>query len=103
MEMENDQQVDNVDANGDNGNAGELQRNRRSGWFNPIHISNCPPRYQVKYETCALLDGALTWYNSHKRTVGVDDAYAMKWKELMLLMTKVYCPRNEIQKMETEL
>ncbi|GKG53094.1 reverse transcriptase domain-containing protein, partial [Tanacetum coccineum] len=25
------------------------------------------------------------------------------WKELMKLMTEVYCPRNEIQKMETEL
>ncbi|GJR90319.1 hypothetical protein Tco_0214330 [Tanacetum coccineum] len=36
-------------------------------------------------------------------TVGVDAAYAMTWKALMKLMTEVYCPRNEIQKMETEL
>ncbi|GJV49082.1 putative reverse transcriptase domain-containing protein [Tanacetum coccineum] len=43
-----------------------------------------------------------TW-NSYKRIVGVDAAYAMMWKALMKLMTKVYCPRNEIQKMETEL
>nr|GEU88375.1 hypothetical protein [Tanacetum cinerariifolium] len=28
---------------------------------------------------------------------------AMKWAGLMKLMTEVYCPRNEIQKMETEL
>ncbi|GKF92621.1 reverse transcriptase domain-containing protein, partial [Tanacetum coccineum] len=48
-------------------------------------------------------DSALTWWNSHKRTIGVDAAYAMKWAGLMRLMTKVYCPRNEIQKMETEL
>ncbi|GKG42032.1 reverse transcriptase domain-containing protein, partial [Tanacetum coccineum] len=27
----------------------------------------------------------------------------MSWRELMKLMTEVYCPRNEIQKMETEL
>ncbi|GJS64304.1 reverse transcriptase domain-containing protein [Tanacetum coccineum] len=46
---------------------------------------------------------ALTWWNSHKRTVRVDVAYAMKWTELMKLMTEVYCPRNEIQKTETEL
>ncbi|GJR59815.1 putative reverse transcriptase domain-containing protein [Tanacetum coccineum] len=46
---------------------------------------------------------ALTWWNSHKRTIGVDAAYAMKWAGLMKLMTEVYCPRNEIQKMETEL
>ncbi|GKF92259.1 hypothetical protein Tco_0278978 [Tanacetum coccineum] len=34
-------------------------------WFEKMetvfHISNCPPRYQVKYATCTLLDGALTW------------------------------------------
>nr|GEX13107.1 putative reverse transcriptase domain-containing protein [Tanacetum cinerariifolium] len=41
--------------------------------------------------------------NSHKRTIGVDAAYAMKWAGLIELMTEVYCPRNEIQKMETEL
>nr|GFC24893.1 hypothetical protein [Tanacetum cinerariifolium] len=50
-----------------------------------------------------MQDSALTWWNSHKRTIGVDAAYAMKWAGLMKLMTKVYCVRNEIQKIETEL
>ncbi|GJY81500.1 putative reverse transcriptase domain-containing protein [Tanacetum coccineum] len=68
-----------------------------------FHISNCPERYQVKYATCTLLDSALTWWNSHKRTIGTDAAYALSWRELMKLMTKVYCPRNKVQKMETEL
>ncbi|GJU88046.1 reverse transcriptase domain-containing protein [Tanacetum coccineum] len=68
-----------------------------------FHISNCPEKYQVKYATCTLLDSALTWWNSHKRTIGTDAAYALSWRELMKLMTEVYCPRNEIQKMETEL
>ncbi|GJU69351.1 putative reverse transcriptase domain-containing protein [Tanacetum coccineum] len=76
-------------------------------WFEKMetvfNISNCPPKYQVKYATCTLQDSALTWWNSHKRTIGVDAAYAMKWAGLMKLMTEVYCPRNEIQKMETEL
>nr|GEY42884.1 hypothetical protein [Tanacetum cinerariifolium] len=48
-------------------------------------------------------NSALTWWNSHKRTSAVDVAYAMKWAGLMKLMTEVYCPRNEVQKMETEL
>nr|GEZ66710.1 putative reverse transcriptase domain-containing protein [Tanacetum cinerariifolium] len=48
-------------------------------------------------------DSALTWWNSHKRTIDVVAAYAMKWAGLMKLMTEVYCPRNEIQKMETDL
>ncbi|GJX11955.1 putative reverse transcriptase domain-containing protein [Tanacetum coccineum] len=68
-----------------------------------FHISNCPERYQVKYATCTLLDSALTWWNSHKRTIRTDVAYALSWRELLKLMTEVYCPRNEIQKMETEL
>ncbi|GKE59618.1 putative reverse transcriptase domain-containing protein [Tanacetum coccineum] len=76
-------------------------------WFEKMetvfNISNCPPKYQVKYATCTLQDSALTWWNSHKRTIGVEAAYAMNWVELMKLMTEVYCPRNEIQKMETEL
>ncbi|GJT86246.1 putative reverse transcriptase domain-containing protein [Tanacetum coccineum] len=35
--------------------------------------------------------------------VSTDVAFAMSWKELMKLMTEVYCPINEIQKMESEL
>ncbi|GKD88411.1 hypothetical protein Tco_1363918, partial [Tanacetum coccineum] len=68
-----------------------------------FHISNYPERYQVKYATCTLLDSALTWWNSHKRTIRTDAAYALSWRELLKLMTKVYCLRNEIQKIETEL
>nr|GFA31196.1 hypothetical protein [Tanacetum cinerariifolium] len=59
-----------------------------------FHISNCPPRYQVKYATFTLLDGALTWWNSHKRTIGVDDAYAMTWKALIKIMTKRFQELN---------
>ncbi|GJW83935.1 putative reverse transcriptase domain-containing protein [Tanacetum coccineum] len=61
-------------------------------WFEKMetvfHISNCPPRYQVKYVSCTLIDGALTWWNSYKRTTGVDVVYAMTWKALMKLMTE---------------
>ncbi|GKB51219.1 putative reverse transcriptase domain-containing protein [Tanacetum coccineum] len=76
-------------------------------WFEKMetvfHISNCLEKYQVKYATCTLLNSALTWWNSHKRTVGTEAAFAMSWRELMKLMAEVYCPRNEIQKMESEL
>ncbi|GJU36234.1 putative reverse transcriptase domain-containing protein [Tanacetum coccineum] len=86
------------------GNEGVVRFTR---WFEKMktvfNISNCPPKYQVKYATCTLQDSALTWWNSHKRTIGVEAAYTMNWVELMKLMTEVYCPRNEIQKMETEL
>ncbi|GJU68317.1 hypothetical protein Tco_1254576 [Tanacetum coccineum] len=76
-------------------------------WFEKMktvfHISNCPEKYQVKYDTFTLLNSALTWWNSHKRTIRIESAYAMSWTELMKLMTEVYYPRNKIQKMETVL
>ncbi|GJX43314.1 putative reverse transcriptase domain-containing protein [Tanacetum coccineum] len=68
-----------------------------------FHISNCPQKYHVKYATCTLVNSALTWWNSYKRTIRVDAAYAMRWTKLIKLMTEVYYVRNEIQKMETEL
>ncbi|GJV64713.1 putative reverse transcriptase domain-containing protein [Tanacetum coccineum] len=59
-------------------------------WFEKMetvfNISNCPPKYQVKYATCTLQDSALTWWNSHKRTIGVEAAYAMNWVELMRMV-----------------
>ncbi|GJX82121.1 hypothetical protein Tco_0331602 [Tanacetum coccineum] len=58
-----------------------------------FHISNCPEKYQVKYATCILLNSALTWWNSHKRTIRTEAAFAMSWRELMKLMTEVYYPR----------
>ncbi|GJX44574.1 hypothetical protein Tco_0261250 [Tanacetum coccineum] len=80
---------------------------RLTHWFEKIetvfHSSNYPEKYQVKYATCTLLNSALTWWNSHKRTIGIKAAYAMSWAELMKLMAEVYCPRNEVQKMETEM
>ncbi|GJW01752.1 putative reverse transcriptase domain-containing protein [Tanacetum coccineum] len=47
--------------------------------------------------------GALTWWNSHVRTVGHDVAYAMTWTGLKKKMTDKYCPRVEIKKLEVEL
>ncbi|GJY23259.1 putative reverse transcriptase domain-containing protein [Tanacetum coccineum] len=62
-------------------------------WFEKMetvfHISNCLQKYQVKYASCTLQNGALTWWNSHKRTVRTDAAYAMTWKALMKLMTEM--------------
>ncbi|GJX58070.1 hypothetical protein Tco_0289460 [Tanacetum coccineum] len=70
-------------------------------WFEKMetvfHISNCLKVYQVKYATYTLLDSALTWWNSHKRTVGVDAAFAMTWRDLMKLMTEVMVPKEEDQ------
>ncbi|GJR47028.1 hypothetical protein Tco_1315131, partial [Tanacetum coccineum] len=59
-------------------------------WFEKIeivfHISNYLEKYKVKYATCTLLNSELTWWNSHKRTIRTDAAFAMSWRELMKLM-----------------
>nr|GEU94208.1 reverse transcriptase domain-containing protein [Tanacetum cinerariifolium] len=76
-------------------------------WFEKIesfvHISNRATECQVKYAICTLLGSALTWWNSYIRTVGHGATYEMPWKNLMKMMTKAYCPRREIKKLEIEL
>ncbi|GJR84103.1 reverse transcriptase domain-containing protein [Tanacetum coccineum] len=68
-----------------------------------FHISNCTVTCQVKFATCTLLGNALTWWNSHVKTVGHDAAYGMPWKTLMKMLTDKYCPRGEIKKLEIEI
>ncbi|GJY62390.1 putative reverse transcriptase domain-containing protein [Tanacetum coccineum] len=68
-----------------------------------FRISNYSVENQIKFSTCTLLGNALTWWNSHVRTVGNDIAYAMTWIELKKKMTDKYCPRTEIKKLKVEL
>ncbi|GKA05595.1 putative reverse transcriptase domain-containing protein [Tanacetum coccineum] len=55
-------------------------------WFEKMesvfHIINCAVKNQVKFPTCTFLGNALTWWNSHMKTVTQDVAYAMDWKAL---------------------
>ncbi|GJU17011.1 hypothetical protein Tco_1144977 [Tanacetum coccineum] len=44
-----------------------------------FRISNCSVESQIKFATCTLLAGALTWWNSHVMTVTHDVAYSMTW------------------------
>ncbi|GJU45136.1 hypothetical protein Tco_1202402 [Tanacetum coccineum] len=54
-----------------------------------FRISNCSVENQIKFSTCTLLGNALTWWNSHVRTVGNDIAYAMTWTELKKKISSV--------------
>ncbi|GJR77713.1 reverse transcriptase domain-containing protein [Tanacetum coccineum] len=78
-----------------------------SQWFERMksvfYISNCTVENQVKFATCTLHSVALTWWNTHVKTVGHDAAYGMLWKTLMKMMTDKYCPQNEIKKLEMEI
>ncbi|GJT04745.1 putative reverse transcriptase domain-containing protein [Tanacetum coccineum] len=69
-----------------------------------LAISKTHRENQVKFATLFFFMGfALTWWNSHVRTVTNDVAYAMTWTDLKKKMTTKYCPRNEIKKIEAEL
>ncbi|GJS74337.1 putative reverse transcriptase domain-containing protein, partial [Tanacetum coccineum] len=110
LEAENQSQnsSDGNNGNGGNGNGGNGNPNKNNRDVRPVarelfHINNCPEKYQVKYSTCTLLNSTLTWWNSYKRTIRAESAFAMSWRELMKLMTEVYCPRNEIEKTESKL
>ncbi|GKA49777.1 hypothetical protein Tco_0742850 [Tanacetum coccineum] len=76
-------------------------------WFEKMeyvfHISNCIVACQIKFATCTLHGNALTWWNSHIKTVSHEVAYGMTWKTLKKMMTDKYCPRDEIKKLEIEL
>ncbi|GKA47779.1 reverse transcriptase domain-containing protein [Tanacetum coccineum] len=76
-------------------------------WFEKMEtmfrISNCSVENQIKFSICTLLGSALTWWNSHVRTVGHDVTYAMTWTDLKKRMTDKYCPRSEIKKLEVEM
>ncbi|GJW13498.1 hypothetical protein Tco_0017631 [Tanacetum coccineum] len=61
------------------------------------YISNCYLENQIKFSTCTLLGSALTWWNSHIRTVGHDVTYAMTW-ELALLCVRMF--PEELNKIE---
>nr|GEV68303.1 hypothetical protein [Tanacetum cinerariifolium] len=83
-EIENEQQNDNFDTNGNNENGNENVNgnpNANNGGVVPV-AQECTYQDFVK---CQLLN--------FKGTEG----------ELMKLMTEVYCPRNVIKKMKTEL
>ncbi|GKD96674.1 reverse transcriptase domain-containing protein [Tanacetum coccineum] len=76
-------------------------------WFERMEIvfriRNCTMKNQIKFATCTLLGSALTWWNSHVRTVGHDVAYEMAWTNLKKMMTDKYSPRGVIKKLEVEM
>ncbi|GJR30035.1 reverse transcriptase domain-containing protein [Tanacetum coccineum] len=73
-------------------------------WFEKMESVDCIGNYvencQVKYATCTLLDGALSWWNSYVKTIGLDAAYETTWEEMKKMMTAEY---DDIQGKVTSL
>ncbi|GJR80162.1 hypothetical protein Tco_0150947 [Tanacetum coccineum] len=77
-------------------------------WFERIkivfHISNCAVENQVKFATYTLLGVALTWWNSHVKTVGHDVAYVkgtdvvgytQRFQELALMCERMFLEESD--------
>ncbi|GKC73765.1 putative reverse transcriptase domain-containing protein, partial [Tanacetum coccineum] len=79
-----------------------------------FRISNCSVENQIKFSTCTLLAGALTWWNSYVMTVSHNVAYARTWgtdviwynqrfQELALLCVRMFLEESDkIERLRTK-
>nr|GEV99989.1 hypothetical protein [Tanacetum cinerariifolium] len=112
LEAENQSQNGSDDDNGNGGNRNGGDGNGGNGNPNKNNRGARPVARECTYQDFMSVNHStlrerkefeLTWWNSHKRTIRADAAFSMSWRELIKLMAEVYCPRTEIQKMESEL
>ncbi|GKD08294.1 reverse transcriptase domain-containing protein, partial [Tanacetum coccineum] len=67
-----------------------------------IDNSGCLANQRVKYAASSFIGKALTWWNTQVQARGLDAANAMMWNDFKALLTKEFCPSNEIEKLEGE-
>ncbi|XP_071714674.1 uncharacterized protein [Rutidosis leptorrhynchoides] len=76
-------------------------------WFEKLEsvfrISGCRDADRMKFASCKLSDGALTWWNTYAKSVRMDQAFETSWEDLKQRTIEEYYPYNEIVKMEREL
>ncbi|KAI3723666.1 hypothetical protein L2E82_35421 [Cichorium intybus] len=58
---------------------------------------------KVEFATCMLQDRALTWWKNQVQTRGWEAAYQLSWEDLKKILIEEYCPKDELQKLESEL
>nr|GEZ62489.1 hypothetical protein [Tanacetum cinerariifolium] len=68
----------------------ELKKKMAEKMETVFRISNCLVENQIKFATCTLLAGTLTWWNSYVRIIATDAAYVMTWIELKKKMAEKY-------------
>ncbi|GKB22043.1 putative reverse transcriptase domain-containing protein, partial [Tanacetum coccineum] len=76
-------------------------------WFEKLEsvfrISDCKERDKVKFATATLQGRALTWWNGRIASMGIDAANGTPLTEVRKWMTKEFCPRCVLQRLEQEL
>nr|GEZ52704.1 putative reverse transcriptase domain-containing protein [Tanacetum cinerariifolium] len=66
-------------------------------------VSKCTEANKVVFAAPTFQDRALTWWNSHVATLGIEAVTKKTWAEMKVMMTEEFCPPEEIQRMEGEL
>ncbi|GJX55052.1 hypothetical protein Tco_0284949 [Tanacetum coccineum] len=102
-----DDNGNNRDGNVKNGNGGNENPNENNKDARPVarectyqDFMKCQP---LNFKGTEGVVGLIRWFEKMEITIGAEAAFAMSWRELMKLIAEVYCPKNEIQKMESEL
>jgi hypothetical protein len=67
-----------------------------------LHISKCAAGDRVEYAACMLQGRALTWWNNQIQSRGREASYSLTWEEFKKLLTEEYCPKDALQKLESE-
>nr|GEW53071.1 hypothetical protein [Tanacetum cinerariifolium] len=87
--------ITDYEATQNNGNEGHNKASGGAGGV--VHTAqgcsykeflNCQPHKFGGTKGVVGLASALTWWNSHVKTIEIDAAYEMSWKELMKMMTE---------------
>ncbi|GJW30683.1 putative reverse transcriptase domain-containing protein [Tanacetum coccineum] len=91
-------------GNGDDSHDSRSGRRTKSVTYECTYSNflKCQPFNFKGTEGAVRLTYALTWWNSHVKTVGHDATYEMTWKTLRKMMTNKYCT-SEIKKLEMEI
>ncbi|GJS43804.1 putative reverse transcriptase domain-containing protein [Tanacetum coccineum] len=95
-------------GDGENGNGGNGNPNENGGGDRPVarectyqDFMKCQP---LNFKGTERVVGLIRWFEKMETVFHISNCpEKSQVKELMKLMTEVYCTRNEIQKMETEL
>ncbi|GJZ77238.1 putative reverse transcriptase domain-containing protein [Tanacetum coccineum] len=95
-------------GNGDNGNGGNGNPNENGRGDRPVSrectyqdFMKCQP---LNFKGTERVVGLIRWFEKMETMFHISNCpKKSQVKELMKQITEVYCPRNEIQKMETEL
>nr|GEY25670.1 hypothetical protein [Tanacetum cinerariifolium] len=66
-------------------------------------MSKCTEANKVVFAAATFQDRALPWWNSQVATLGIEVVTRKMWAEMKVMMTKEFCPPEEIQRMEGEV